>query len=181
MVSNPYAALIEKYSMLRGFEPSLIARQIQQESGFRPAVESVSGAIGLMQLLPGTALDLGFHSGDLRDPESNINAGTLLMQKFFHNFREVPDRFERLKFTLAAYNGGLTHIKLALQANAEAAHRMPLVWDLVKCWLFNAAGQVQPGTPDACIQIVLYVWKIWTNFERDRALQSEQAPPPRAA
>jgi soluble lytic murein transglycosylase len=90
-----------------GLSPFLILAIIREESRFDPDVGSRAGAIGLMQLLPGTA---AWHSGladslrlsadDLHDPAKNIHAGT-------EYFRYLLKRFDGSVIgALAAYNGG---------------------------------------------------------------------------
>ncbi len=105
----PYRELIEKYSERYGFHWCLVAAQILQESRFNQKALSSSGAVGLMQLKPSTAAEMGFAS--ISEPEANIHAGikyldSLRGRAFFENL----EPFDRLCFALASYNGGMGHL-----------------------------------------------------------------------
>lgn len=105
----------------------LLAAQIYRESKFDPEVESWAGAVGLMQVLPGTALEKGIE--DLRNPEENIRAGTSHLKwlmNYFENVIENPE--ERLKFVLAAYNVGHGHVMDAIKLTQKYGGD-PQVWD----------------------------------------------------
>jgi len=79
-------------------DPALLDAVIDQESGFRPDVVSGAGAVGLMQLMPATARELGF--SDPFDPAQNIEGGAKYL-------RSLLDRYDgRLDLALAAYNAG---------------------------------------------------------------------------
>ena len=93
---RPYADLIERASVLHGVDPSLVDALIQVESGYRADAESPRGAMGLMQLMPGTALR--YNVGDPFDPVANIDAGT-------RHLRTLLDEFGT-RGALAAYNAG---------------------------------------------------------------------------
>lgn len=93
---KPYADLIERASVLHGVDPSLVDALIQVESGYRADAESPRGAMGLMQLMPGTALR--YNVGDPFDPVANIDAGT-------RHLRTLLDEFGT-RGALAAYNAG---------------------------------------------------------------------------
>ena len=98
-VPDKYKGFVLAASQKYGVSPDLIAAVMKQESNFNPNAVSKSGARGLMQLMPGTAGDMGLHS-DHFNPQKNIEAGTKYLSKM-------------LQFTggnvghaLAAYNAG---------------------------------------------------------------------------
>ena len=83
-----------------GIDPEMFLRLIQQESSFRPDVVSPKGAIGLGQLMPATAKELGV---DPTDPMQNLEgAAKYLSQQL--------KRFGSPELALAAYNAGPTRV-----------------------------------------------------------------------
>lgn len=69
-----YSQYVKQASQTYGVSENLINAVIQQESGGNPAAVSSAGAVGLMQLMPGTAAEMGV--SDRYDPEQNIMGGT---------------------------------------------------------------------------------------------------------
>jgi soluble lytic murein transglycosylase-like protein len=91
-------ALIEIYALAFGIRPSLVRAIIRVESGFNTKAISPKGAMGLMQLMPETAMELGVR--DPFDPEESIRAGVTYLKRLLTRF----DQNEEL--ALAAYNAG---------------------------------------------------------------------------
>jgi len=89
-------AWVRKYAGQYQVPEQVVRRIIDVESAGNPGAVSKKGAIGLMQLMPGTAKDLGV---DPFDPEQNIHGGV----KYF---RQMLDRFGDQELALAAYNAG---------------------------------------------------------------------------
>jgi soluble lytic murein transglycosylase-like protein len=79
-----------------GVPEQLFLRLVQQESGWKPRVVSHAGAIGLAQLMPGTARYLGVNP---RNPSQNLDGGAKYL-------REQYDEFGSWRLALAAYNAG---------------------------------------------------------------------------
>ena len=100
-----YWPLIRKYSEAHRLDPYLMAALIAQESTFTPDVRSSANAVGLMQLVPGTArryarkLGIRYSSSVLTQPETNIRLG-------MQYFSELTERFGGAHFALASYNAG---------------------------------------------------------------------------
>jgi membrane-bound lytic murein transglycosylase MltF len=103
--------LFKKYGDRYGFDWVLIAAQAYQESRLDQSLVSPRGAVGVMQLLPSTAADVGIpDEGRL---ESNIHAGVkylhLLRDRYFSD-PEIPPE-ARLHFAHAAYNAGPRRVR----------------------------------------------------------------------
>ncbi len=89
--------LIDKYSEKYKIDKNIVKAVVKQESGFNSNAVSSAGAMGLMQLMPSTAKNLG-----VRNPfnaEQNIDGGT----KYLKN---LIDKYDSVKLGLAAYNAG---------------------------------------------------------------------------
>ena len=96
--SRSFEDLIDEHASRQGVRKDLVRAVIQVESGFNPRAVSNKGAIGLMQLMPATARQLGV--AHPFDPSENVRGGVAYL-------RQLLDRYngdERL--ALAAYNAG---------------------------------------------------------------------------
>jgi Transglycosylase SLT domain len=99
----------EKHSV----DPALVRAVISTESGWNPFAISRRGAIGLMQLIPGTAQRFGV--GNPFDPVQNVEAGTLYL-------RALLDRYNGdLEKSLAAYNAG--------ERAVDRSGGVPRIWE----------------------------------------------------
>jgi soluble lytic murein transglycosylase-like protein len=92
-----YDALIKSASRRHGVPAAMVKAVIHAESAFNPRAISPKGAMGLMQLMPGTAQLMGveqpFHA------RQNVHGGTRYL-------RSLHDRYGNWTHTLAAYNAG---------------------------------------------------------------------------
>lgn len=95
--------IIIKASAKYGVDPALVKAVIMAESGYNHMAVSKKGAVGLMQLMPATANDLGVD--DLFDPEHNINAGVRYLKKLLKQFEGD------ISLALAAYNAGSRNVR----------------------------------------------------------------------
>ena len=100
-----YWPLIKKYSDAHELDPYLITALVAQESTFTEDVRSSANAVGLMQLIPGTArryaarLGIPYSNGILTQAETNIRLG-------MRYFKDLMNRFGGAHFALAGYNAG---------------------------------------------------------------------------
>jgi len=92
---------VNEASAMYAIPQKLIVAEIIKESTGNPTIRGKSGEYGLMQLMPGTARELGFtgNLSNLFDPRTNIGLGTQYLAKMY--LKEL-DWFN----TLRAYNGG---------------------------------------------------------------------------
>lgn len=106
-VIEPVIRFSEQY----GFDWRLILAQAYQESRLDPNARSKSGAMGLMQLMPATAKDMGFE--DVSSIEDNLHAGIRYMAWLRDTYFDDPTMAEpvRVDFALAAYNAGPGRVK----------------------------------------------------------------------
>lgn len=93
-----YKTTIGIYSRIYDVDPELIHAIVRQESCFNEGAHSRVGAIGLMQLMPQTAL--GLRINDPWNPEHNIQGGIKYISQMLRRFDGQP------KLAIAAYNAG---------------------------------------------------------------------------
>jgi soluble lytic murein transglycosylase-like protein len=96
--STAFGAEIDAAASSNGIDPALLKGLVSQESGFDPNARSGAGALGLTQLMPGTAAGLGVTNP--LDPVQSLQGGAKYL-------RQQLDRFGGdEKLALAAYNAG---------------------------------------------------------------------------
>lgn len=105
---SPWDDITKKHAKKYEFDWRLITAQMYQESQFDPKAKSYAGALGLMQVLPRTAKQMGF--SDLETPESAIEAGVAYLDWTRDRFPNTMPIEERVRFSLAAYNAGFGHV-----------------------------------------------------------------------
>jgi len=101
--SSQILSIVQSISAVYGIDPLLVMAVIREESGGNTHAVSSAGAEGLMQLMPGTAAELGV--ADPFNAEQNVHGGIAYLAyllKLFHN--NIP-------FALAAYNAGPNAVK----------------------------------------------------------------------
>ena len=118
----------KKYAAEYNIDWRLIAAISFHESTFKPDVKSWAGAMGLMGIMPATALSMGVNNTDLYDPETNVMIGTRYLKSLLNTFSTIEDETERMKMALASYNGGIGHIFDA-RALAEKYNANKDVWN----------------------------------------------------
>ena len=90
--------LIDEIAMEHNVNPKLIKAVVEQESAYNPNAVSKAGAIGLMQLMPGTARELGVKNP--LNPVENLRAGTKYLSSLLNRYQG------NVIMALSAYNAG---------------------------------------------------------------------------
>ena len=117
-----YDAMLQRYSSVIGWDWRLLAAQCYQESAFDPQAVSWAGAQGLMQIMPATAAHLGVSANDIFDPETNIEASVRYLRELSSTFSDISPQSSRIPFILAAYNGGVNHVRDAMALTRKHGH-----------------------------------------------------------
>lgn len=125
---SPYDDLFKQHTEGTHYDWALLAAMSYHESRFINNKKSWAGAAGIMGLMPRTAKSLGLNPEDRMDPGLSIDAAVKLLDRLSIIFNKIENTEERLKFILAAYNGGDGHIRDAqnLAAKYGANQR---IWD----------------------------------------------------
>ena len=82
--SAPFEAAIDEHARKQGVAADLVRAVIQVESAFNPTAVSVKGAMGLMQLMPATAQELGVSNPF--DPDQNIRGGVTYLKQLLNRY-----------------------------------------------------------------------------------------------
>lgn len=97
--ATPQELLLEAANK-HGLRPEFVRSVAAVESAYRTNAVSPKGAMGLMQLMPGTAADLGV---DPKDPRQNAEAGARYLRTLLERYKNSADP---VRLALAAYNAG---------------------------------------------------------------------------
>lgn len=103
------------------------------ESNLDPKVVSWCGAMGIMQIMPATAKELGVI--DPWDPEESIQGGIKYDQRVDRFFKEIRCQRERRKFMFAGYNAGMGNISKARKLASSDK------WEVVLNFLCQITGK----------------------------------------
>ena len=109
---DKYKEIVERYSREYGVDNKLVLAIIKSESNFNPNVKSHKGAIGLMQLMENTAIEISQKIGieeenikeKLSDPETNIRIGTKYLS-------DLIEKYDNIELALTAYNAGTGNVE----------------------------------------------------------------------
>jgi soluble lytic murein transglycosylase-like protein len=134
---QPFDADVAEAARRHGLDPKLLHALVVAESSYRPAAVSPAGAVGLTQLMPATARDLGVR--DRRDPRDNLAGGADYLA------RQLL-RFADLRLAVAAYNAGPERVA-RLGRVPKIPETEAYVATVIDCYLALAAGRTvrRPG------------------------------------
>lgn len=175
-----------------GWDWRLIAAQCYQESGFDPDAVSWAGAQGLMQIMPATAKHLGLAAGKVYDPAENVAAAARYINELSASFREIRDRSERIKFVLAAYNGGYFHICDAM-ALCRKDGKNPTRWENVSPYVLRLSEPRYYRDPvvkygymvgsETCdyVSSIMELWRAYGGDPHAAGQAGQEGTPPRKA
>lgn len=137
-VHNPcvadYQAEARRAAQRYGLDPNIFVRQIRQESNFNPNAVSGAGAIGIAQIMPGTAKGWGV---DPHDPIASLNAAAKNMAAYVKKYGSYRD-------ALVAYNAGPGRVGGALPAETQA-----YIKTILGSSNPTGLGQVRPSSSSA--------------------------------
>lgn len=186
-IISPYDDLFRRYSSTAGWDWRLLAAMCYQESGFDPQAISSMGAMGLMQLMPFTADAMGVPTDKRFDPEQNIAASARYIRKVSQSFSDIREGEERIKFTLAAYNGGVGHVQDA-QTLARKEGRNHQLWQEVSPYILRLAepryyrdpdvknGYMRGSETEAYVRLIMSRWNQYRGVARSFSSGSTPAP-----
>uniref|UniRef100_A0A7V4G760 Lytic transglycosylase domain-containing protein n=1 Tax=Desulfobacca acetoxidans TaxID=60893 RepID=A0A7V4G760_9BACT len=138
--SEAFDHLIKEASLKHQVPEGLIKAVIKVESNFNPRATSPKGAMGLMQLMPGTARDLGVRQA--YDPRENIDGGTRYLKDLLQRYGgNVP-------MALAAYNWGPGNLEKGRSLPRETRDYLASIGRLYPLTTTAHAGQ-RPKPPQA--------------------------------
>lgn len=135
---QPYAEAIARAADRHGLDPKLLHALVVVESGYRAAARSSAGAVGLTQLMPATAAELGVV--DREDAVENLAGGAEYLA------RQVV-RFGDLRLALAAYNSGPGLVE-RLQRVPRIPETEAYVDRVLNCFLALSAGRAVRSAAD---------------------------------
>lgn len=168
---SPFDRLFKKYAKQLGWKWQMLAAQSYLESNFDPECVAWSGASGLMQLMPNTARHYGVDRDQIFDPAKNLEAAVQYIKMLNMMFHEIENKEERIKFILASYHSGPSHVQDAM-ALAKKYGKNPYAWEGNVEKFLKLKSQSQYYNDDVCQygyfnagQTVRYVNAVLKRFE----------------
>lgn len=186
-IISAYDDLFRRHSLTAGWDWRLLAAMCYQESGFDPQAISSVGAEGLMQLMPATAEAMGVPVDKRFEPEHNIAASARYIRIVSQSFSDINNAEERIKFTLAAYNGGVGHIQDA-QILARKAGKNHRLWHEVAPYILHLSepqyyrdpdvrhGYMRGSETEAYVRLIIERWNQYRRYARNHSAGSTPSP-----
>jgi soluble lytic murein transglycosylase-like protein len=122
--------LIASMAPSYGVPPSLALAVAQKESNFNQAAVGSAGEIGVFQLMPGTARDLGVNPSDLNQ---NVQGGLSYLSQLYNQLGDWT-------LALEAYNGGASHVTAGTVSSAAKSYAQSIMDSIGN--LFNPSPAV---------------------------------------
>lgn len=184
-VISAYDDLFVRHASAAGWDWRLLAAQCYQESGFDPQAVSWAGAQGLMQLMPATATQLGVTN--VFDPEQNISGAARYIKQLNSAFQDIPDPTERIRFVLAAYNGGSFHVRDAMALTRKYGgddrvwkHVAPYILRLSESHFYRDPvvkhGYMRGSETEGYVRSIMERWADYRGSARAASSASKPAP-----
>jgi membrane-bound lytic murein transglycosylase F len=145
---SPYDSWFQKYAPQIGWDWRLLAALAFNESHFDTNAVSSAGALGLMQMMPGTGAKYGLDTITIFQPEPAIAASVQYIKSLNLIYRNIDNQEERIKFILASYNAGPAHI-IDAQALAVKYGEKSNQWNIVEKYLL-LKSQPEYYNDDVC-------------------------------
>jgi membrane-bound lytic murein transglycosylase MltF len=162
-----YQSYLEEYAKLYGFDWLKIAAMAYQESHLDGNIHSPSGAVGIMQMLPKAAHEVGIRNID--GVENNIHAGVkylaYLRDTYFNDAGIAPA--DKMDFALAAYNAGPVRIG-ELRRKAGEMGLDP------NKWFFNVERVALRETGWETVQYVANIYKYYIAYKSAEIITREK-------
>lgn len=180
---SPWDTEFQLAAKTAGVDWRLLAAQAYQESRFNPKAKSEWGAVGLMQMLPSTAREMGV--SDPWDPGQSIIGGAAYLGKMVKRFEGDDVKLkDAVRFALAAYNCGMGHVddarrlakKRGLNPNRwfDNVAKAMLLLEKPRFYRHARYGYARGSEP------VRYVSEIQTRYDNYVALTDKKGPAPDA-
>jgi cell wall-associated NlpC family hydrolase len=146
--ATQYDSMIVQAAQANGVDPALLKALVRAESNFNPSAVSGAGAIGLTQLMPGTAAGLGVQNA--YDPMQSLMGGA----RYLHNALQEFNGDESL--ALAAYNAGSGAVKKygGIPPYSETQAYVPRVLGYAQQFRAEGFGSTTGATPTANVATV---------------------------
>lgn len=142
--------LLVSAAQKHGIPEQWFEKLIRQESGFDPSAASPKGAMGLGQLMPATARELGLRvdtdreEGSVWNPASNLDASARYLRQLYDRYAGMGvEADEAWKFAAGAYNAGMGNIQKAMD---KLDNDSSLIWEQVAEVLPQVTGQASRET-----------------------------------
>ncbi len=162
--------LFKKYAKKYDFDWLKIAAIAYQESGFDHRKKNVTGATGVMQVLPSTAADPHIGISNVNDLENNIHAGIKYLGFLRDRYFSDPhiNSADRVNFTFAAYNAGPAKIN-SLRRKAVKLNLDP------NKWFFNVEHVARRVIGQETVQYVANINKYFIAFKSAEQINAERS------